>query len=343
MQRSQPETYRPPYPAYQAHPPPDRPDYVAGLIIVQARNGADASALLAQVRAMLSFQDAGRPEHFEQADYVDATGAACAILLPYWKTVDDQRAFLERGDFLKLVATPLAGDVGMGVECFNAPTMRLDGNYAIRNVEYGIGRYSEVKEEQYHAYMGSMRDRVPGFLSGESDAGPAPLRQHGEDVQTLGRALTITDLPDNLCYIRSGFAWKNATQEEQTVYMRDMMPVYREGAEYLRDNPEESNCISMRMAETVELDFDSGVQSNAIGWFLTLKDLERWVRTHPRHLAIMRTIMDYMQRFDFKPKLNLGHEVVVIPGGRISAWYNNCHGSTGFLRFFKAIDVECVE
>lgn len=336
MQRSQPDTFKAPYPAYQAHPGTDRPDYVAGLIIVQSRNGADPSQILERVDAILGASAVGLPGHVEQASFTDTAGAVNRVFLPYWKTADAQRAFVERGDFVELVTKPLDGDVGVCAECFSAPTFKLDGAYAIKNIAYGIGRYSDIKDEQFHAYMGSMRDRVPGFLSGESDAEPGALQRRNNGPETLGRALTVTDLPHNLCYIRNVVAWKEANEEEQAVYRRDMLPVYQEGAIYLRDNPEESNCIAMRVADVVDTGVDYGVQSNAIAWFLTLKDLERWVRTHPRHLAIMRTIMNYMEQFNFQPKLNLGHEVIVVPKGGVRAWYNNCHGDTGFLPFFAA-------
>lgn len=274
------------------------------------------------------------PDHVEQVSFDDLQGHTQTLLLPYWKTREDQDAWLARSDWQELIATPLTGDIGLYAECFSAPTRRLDGNYAIANVEYGIGRHSEIKQEQFHGYMGSMRDRVPGFLSGESDGTPGQLREPAKDRETLGKALQSTGLPDNLCYIRSGFAWKDASPEEQEVFMRDMYVVYQEGAQYLSENPTEANCISMRRTDAIQRDFDSGVQSSSISWFLTLKDLERWVRSHPRHLAIMRTIMGYMEKFNFQPKLNLGHEVVVVPEGQITAQYNNCTPDTGFLPFF---------
>jgi hypothetical protein len=118
--------------------------------------------------------------------------------------------------------------------------------------------------------------------------------------------------------------------------MEQMYPVYKDGSDYLSENPLESNCISMRLIDEVRDTFDNGVQSESLGWFLTLKDLESWTHRHPRHLAIMSNIMGYMERFNFKPRLNLGHEVIVVPQGQAAFEYCNCHPDTGFLPFFAS-------
>ena len=67
MKRSQPDSYQPPYPAYQAHPGADRPDYVAGLVAVQARNGATPTNLLAAATVTLSANPTGAVTYFSDA------------------------------------------------------------------------------------------------------------------------------------------------------------------------------------------------------------------------------------------------------------------------------------
>ena len=336
MKRSRPDSYVAPYPAFQAHPGEERPDFVAAVIGIEVHGDGDAEELGARVIASLEASEKGRPDHFERAICEDSAGRSHHFILPYWPSREAQEAWFAEPQWQHLITVARSDGLGLYLEGFSAPTKRLDGNYAISNVQYGIGRHSEIREEKYHAYMGSMRDRVPGFLSGKSDAGDRHLARLASPPAALGQVLEIDSLPDNLCYIRGGFAWKDASPEEQEVYMRDMYGVYREGAEYLRDNPLEAGCIAMRMADTIDVGFDSGLQSNSIGWFISIESLEAWVRAHPRHLKIMNTIMDYMKRFDFKPKLNLGHEVVVVPEGQIRAIYNNCTSATGFLPFFES-------
>jgi len=335
-ERSKPADYQPPYPAYSRRPSPDMPDVVLALFAVQVHRGdADGKGVESAIQQLLNREAEGRPLHVDKSRFVDAQGAENVIFMPYWATKDVQALFWKRSDVVAFVQAPMSGGVGWWVESFHAPATSLDANYAISDVRYGIGRHSEMEVEQYHAYMGSMRDRVPDYLHGKADAQPGQLQLLDNPPQSIGATIRLSSLPDKLCFIRSGFAWKDALAEEQEAYMRDMLPVYEEGANYLRDNPLESNCISMRMTDELNEEFDTGVQSNSIGWFLSLKDLERWVRSHPRHLAIMKTIMGYMARFNFKPKLNLGHEVIVVPQGQLTCIYANCHAQTGFLPYFR--------
>ncbi|MEM6833184.1 MAG: phenylacetaldoxime dehydratase family protein [Pseudomonadota bacterium] len=333
MQRSKPNTYTPPYPAFQQLQPSTQPDFVMAMLGVQTKTAE--RTLFSNLLDCLEQTGAGQPLHIEYGQQDDAQGFQNDILMPYWRTREDMEDFFGRNDVIRLLKTPLTGTVGLWAEQLAAPTTALDANNARPDVDYGIARYSEPKEEQYHAYMGSMRDRVPDFLAGTSDAEPLGLTRQAKR-QTHGAVLEITDLPHNLCFIRGAFAWQEAGQEEQEAYLEKMWPVYRDGAEYLRDNPIESGCISMRMIEEKPLHQNTGIQSGILGWFLTLTELERWTRSHPRHLAIMKTIMAYMKEFAFKPKLHLGHEVVVVPQGQAKMVYNNCHEDTGFLPFFPS-------
>ena len=333
--RSKPDSYQPPYPAFQAHQPADRPNIVMAMLGVQAAPGVNGAPQLLQLLALCAADLDGKPLHVEQGWHIDAAGYRNDVLMPYWAMAADMKAFFARADVTALLDTPLIGDIGLWRESLAAPTTALDGNYARPDVRYGIARYSEMKEEQYHAYMGSMRDRVPDYLAGKADGGQEQIARQ-DPPNSFGIVLEVTGLPRNLCFIRGAFAWNEAGTDEQQVFMEKMWPVYKEGAEYLRDNPIESNCISMRMIEEAPLGYDNGVQSEVLGWFLTLADLERWTRYHPRHLAIMKTIMSYMQQFNFKPKLNLGHEVIVVPEGGAVMRYNNCHPETGFLPFFPS-------
>lgn len=333
--RSKPDSFQPPYPAFQQHQKPDRPDIVMAMIGVQSPSKDGGAELFEYLHAMLTRREAGQAEHVEAAWHQDVMRHYNHILMPYWKTRQDMAAFCTRPDVVALLKTPLEGEIGLWAEQIAAPTTALDANNARPDVRYGIARNSEPKEEQYHAYMGSMRDRVPDFLSGKSN-GHAQALKRRPDAASRGAVLEITDLPHNLCFIRGAFSWNQAEAAEQRVFLEKMWPVYEEGADYLRDNGEESGCISMRMAQDIQLADDTGIQSEVLGWFTCLEELERWTRHHPRHLAIMKNIYAYMEQFHFKPKLHMGHEVMVIPQDGADMIYNNCHHETGFLPFFSS-------
>lgn len=335
MKRSRPDSFQAPYPAFQSHFPPDQPDFVMAMIGVQSAPGADGRALRQRLCGLFSADAAGKPQHLEHAEHTDAFGYRNEVILLYWRTRADQAAFWARADIAGWMAEPLTGPVGWWRESLVAPITALDGNYATGDARYGAGRHVEQKPEQFHSYYGSMRDRVPDYLAGKADGASGTLVA-STLADSFGKRLRITDLPDQLCFIRGGFGWDKARPDEQQSFIEDMLPVFKRGADYLRDNPEESRCISMRFLDEVDTGLDNGVQVEINGWFLTLKDLEQWTHHHPTHQAIFQGVFVYMRKFNFEPLLNLGHEVAVVPAGGLVAEYANCHPRTGFLRFFPA-------
>ena len=338
MARSRPDTYQPPYPAYQSHFPENRPEYVMAMIGIQSKDASAGEDMVRDILDLLLAEKDAKPEHVERGQQFDAYGFHNDVLLPYWHTREDMEGFWKRADVKAWLETPLANDVGWWRECVTAPVTSLDGNYSLENIDYGIGRYVEQKVEQFHAYFGSMRDRVADFVAGLADGEEGQI-QRKKEVDSRGKRIRVNNLPDKLCFIRGPFGWDRATPEEQQAFIEDMLPVFKTGADYLRDNPMDANCISMRFLEEVDMGLDNGTQVEILGWFLTLKDLERWTHHHPTHLAIYNGVFKYMKRFNFEAKLNLGHEVAVIPTGGALLEYCNCHPNTGFLPFFECEEV----
>jgi hypothetical protein len=347
MQRSRPDDFSPPYPAYTSHYPSDQREYVMAQVGVQSaapRDGGgqgapsgDGTALLDRIQRLARATGSGRPQHFERARHIDAEGYRNEVVILYWKRSEDMSCFWERGDVRAWLEEPLTGPVGWWRECLRAPIGSLDANYSIEKATWGSGRYVPQVEEQFHGYYGSMRDRTPDFLAGKADGQPGQLLALPK-VDSLGMRLRV-QAPDKVCFIRGAFGWDQALPEEQRAFMDDMFPVYRAGADFLRDNPLETNCISARALEHVPAGESSFVQAETIAWFLTLADLERWTHHHRTHAAIYGGVFKLMHRFDFRMRLNLGHEVAVVPGGHALLEYCNCHPKTGFLPFFPAVPV----
>lgn len=338
MQRSRPDTYQPPYPAYQSHFPGDRPEYVMAMIGVQSEDTNSGKEMSERILALLTRDASARPAHVERGVQNDAFGFTNDIFIPYWHTRQAMSEFWKRPDVREWLETPLSGDVGWWRESIVAPVTSVDGSHSVGNIRYGIGRYVEQKVEQFHGYFGSMRDRVTDFLAGSADGETGQIRCN-DQLASAGKRLRITRVPDRLCFIRAPFGWDQATPEEQQAFIDDMLPVFKAGADYLRDNPMDANCVSMRFLDEIDMGLDNGAQVEVLGWFLTLKDLEQWTHHHPTHLAIYNGVFKYMERFDFQAKLNLGHEVVVVPQGGALLEYCNCHPKTGFLPFFESEEV----
>ncbi|MEM9750212.1 MAG: phenylacetaldoxime dehydratase family protein [Pseudomonadota bacterium] len=335
MKKSKPENFEPPYDAYTSVYPAEQVDITLAMVGVQFKpdDDAEATKLLDEITNSM---DAGAqsPLHVERAREFDAFGYVNDILLGYWRHEADHAAWRESPDVLAWRKTPRSGAVGLWFEAFTAPTDNLDPNYSLEDIQWGSGRHTEQKWERYHSYFGSMRDRIPKGHSGELDPEDRELMDRAR-ADSFKKRLTVT-APDGLCFIRGAFGWEQATDEEQASFIEDMFPVYKTGAHYLRDHPKETNCISLRFSSETENGLRNGVQHESLGWFMSLKDLERWAHSHPTHLAIFKGTFDYMNKHSFNPKLNLGHEVFIVPAGRSLLEYVNCHPQTGFLRFFEA-------
>ncbi|KAJ4002555.1 hypothetical protein NW752_012476 [Fusarium irregulare] len=279
----------------------------------------------------------GRPLHVERAEYVDLDGYQNHILMPYWTDADHMNKFLGRHDFEVWRRAPRTGSVGWWMESLWGDTDFTDMSFANKSL-CGVARHTEHQEMQYHGYMRSMRDRVPGYLARDADGIPSKLvrRQH---VKSKGRHLIIQDLPHNLCYIRAAFGYKHAPQEQQEAFHELMMLVLADATRYLTDNPVDSGCFSMRRVKEVHAGFDNETQDEVLGWFLTLQDLERWTEHHPSHLKILRESAAFHKRLNYQAVINQGHEVFVTPQGQVHCEYVNCHPNTGFLPYFPARDI----
>lgn len=330
QRRSRPDTFRPPYDAHTTIFPEDWPDYVLGQFGIQAPPEADLSAVMAGLERSLGEHPAAL--HFERVREIDAQGYLNEVYLAYWKSGEDYRAWLANPAVAAYLNQPLDGPIGIWRESIVAPVTHLDPNGVLKVRRWGIGRHLDHEWERYHGYYGSMRDRMPLGHSPEIEGEDTPLVLQ-PPANSRGRRLRVNP-PHNLCYVRGTFGWKEAPEEEQRVFVEEMLPVYHRGAGFIRDNSVDVSCISARIADEVDLEPHNGLQAETLAWFTSLKALEKWTHNHPTHNAIYGKMVEIGKRFNFDLHLDLGHEVVVVPAGGADIEYNNCHPETGFLRFF---------
>lgn len=339
MQRSRSSDYEPPYPAYQSHFDSGRPDYVMAMVGVQSVETSSGMELSNRILHLFNRDHSSKPDHVERCiQSCDGFGYHNDVFIAYWTDKTDMSEFWERTDVRSWLEEPCDGDIGWWRECMVAPVSSLDGNASIGNIRYGVGRYVKQELEQFHAYFGSMRDRVVDYLSGAADGEEGRICD-GQENESFGKRLRISNPPDKLCFIRGPFGWDKADTAQQQDFIDDMLPVFKRGADYLRDNPMDSNCVSMRFLQEVDMGLNNGVQVEVLGWFLTLKDLENWTHHHPTHKAIYRGVFEYMRKYNFEARLNMGHEVVVVPAEGVTLEYCNCHPKTGFLPFYASAPV----
>ena len=330
--RSRPETFQPPYDAHTSIFPEEWRDYVMGQFAVQIADGADGRELGRALDQALT--QSPHPLHVERVNSTDEKGYVNEVRMAYWRNAADYADWRANPAVAEFLERPLEGPVGLWREVIVAPAANVDPTGGAARHLWGVGRHLKQVWERYHAYYGSMRDRMPDGRSPEIEGQDFELRPR-TDVVSLGRRLTV-DLPHNLCFIRNVSGWRNCPPEVRQTFIDELLPVYEAGARYLRDHPAEVSCISARLSSVVDEDPPTGLDSETLAWFTSLAALEAWTHRHPTHAAIFRKAQEIAVRYNFEANLDLGHEVVVVPRGGVEAEYNNCHPETGFLRFFAS-------
>jgi hypothetical protein len=334
--KRRPPDFENPYPAFIATFP-ERHDHVTlaqiGVQSPGAGEGEDAVALRSAIERSLSGEHA--PDLRDRCRHVDAQGRLNEVVLAYWR---------ERSAYDAWAGGPARawsdevpdGETGWWRETFTAPLDQLETSYSNAASRWGVGGTMPKAVNEFHSYFGAMRDRIAAAeddgLPGELAALPAPRPADGR-----GRLVTVR-APEHLCFIRTVQGWSGCPEPERRHYLERMDPVYRQGADFLRDHPEETGCVSARMVDVVAAGSDEmGIQTQTLAWFTSLAALERWTHSHPTHLAILAAFGELAERFAPDIHVLLGHEVYVPSGDQVTLEYANCHGSTGFLPFADAM------
>jgi len=329
MTKLTPPDWKPPYPAFVAEGGTEHLSLCQ--IAVQAPTAAAGADDFSALTALLE-GNAG-VLHIEHAYHEDGEGFHNDIQLVYWKTPESFAKWRADEAVDAFMGRERDNDVGVWMEALSAPAGHFETSYSTGTAHWGISRHRSTHEDPIHAYYGAMRDRIEAAEDGGLPGAIGRLNRELRS-QTRGCHLSV-ELPENLCFIRTVQGWSACSKEERDFFMEHTYPVYQRGVEYLRTHPLETNCISARLV----IDANHGPdqpQSETLAWFLSLTDLEAWTWNHPTHAAIFNTFMKHAENFNFDVNILLGHEVLVLPKNCVHAEYNNCHHSTGFLRFFEA-------
>jgi aldoxime dehydratase len=177
-----------------------------------------------------------------------------------------------------------------------------------------------------------MRDRIrlsakDDLKNVESVETPLPAQ-----IQDNGKRVLVTP-PENMCAIRSGQNWSFCDADEKAYYLKNMHPVLQEGMSYLRDNPRETRCYSLRFVDNKDSSWETLEQSFGLGYSTDVYAFEDWAKSHPTHLAIFGGFMEMVETFGEELKLRLWHEVTLLPRDDCEFEYIACHPKTGLLSY----------
>ncbi len=322
--RRVPDEYVPPYPGFVARYDPAVTRVVMAYFGIQY--GADRvpadRALCDLARA---FATDGGPAHWDRAHWVDERGANNLQVAAYWTEPARFDAwFPAHGQDWARV--PRAG-IGTFLEIVKPGIERFETVYGHRSRSEGIGvlAASISGDVMEHAYWGAARDRFP---ASQVDA----LHSTDDPVLMRDGAHVTVRAPQALCLIRSGQDWGDTADDERAMYVDDMEPILRRGMEFLRDDGRAVGCYSNRYATIEDSSGRLIEKSYGMSWWKNLAALERWAESHPTHIAIFASAINYFTTLGKRASLRLYHEVSVTGPDDQHFEYLNCHDGTGLLR-----------
>ncbi len=331
-----PSGWEPPYPAWSAEAASDTSKVVIGCYgVLVAKN--DPAARIDALRTF--FEAPNGPQNVEWGRFTDRAGCNTDVAIAYWPNAALFDSWQSESGFGEWWLDPerVVDSSGRFREVMRIPVGRLETIFSSKHLE-GVakGGHRLAGPIKKHAYWGAMRDRIPESARNRFESA------HGSKMPQLLRGPTRgtrrrIQVPKNLAVIRSGQNWADCAEAELKTYQEFVHPVLIAGLEFLRDNPLDTGCCEMRFVNESTSEGKPLQKSHGLGYFLTLAHLERWVSSHPTHLAIYDRFMEMVEKHNFQLNIKLWHEVAVLPAKDQEFEYINCHSETGLLPYFDSI------
>lgn len=324
-----PAGWDPPAPAWQSAWQDQETPLVTAVFGIQEENPASLDAWAAQ-----SLSGVHAPFATERGAYVDRFGISNHLYVCYWrKPAYDQWWSLAAHSGWWRDGERVADQAGYWREIFTMPFDRLETLHSTTS-PHGIGVSADQMDGPImeHGYPGGMRDRIPKSEHSDlrnADGMAAPLDARSTDG---GRRVVVTP-PENMCVIRSGQNWGFCNSEQRGWYLEKLHPVLLEGMRYLRDNPQETNCYSLRFVDRKDDSWGAMDQSFGLGYATDVHAFEQWAKSHPTHLAIFDGFLQMVDTFGAELQLRLWHEVTALPREGCEFEYIGCHPGTGLLDY----------
>ena len=331
--KSMPEGFEPPVPAWAADWTDGVDQLTSAFFGIQ---GEETPEWKAWVGGTLYSQTDSAPQLVERAVFADAEGVTNHVYLAYWRNGQFPNWWQRAG-----VASWWADDArtdedaGYWREVSVVAPDRIETLHSSPS-SHGIARLASELEGPIpeHGYPGAARDRIPvsGAVSLE---GIATIDRLDATVTARGRRVAVVP-PKNMCIIRSGQDWEHCDDEERHFYLTEVAPSLCAGMDYLRDNPDESRCLSMRLMQSTDDNNERLNETFGLGYGLDIHAFEDWAKSHPTHLRIFGQFITHAEKFGENMRLRLWHEVSVVAADGTDFEYIGCHPRTGLLPYVTA-------
>lgn len=272
------------------------------------------------------------PNHHDYSQYRDQKGIATLIATAYWTDPDRYLAWASSTPVAAWWNDPTHKSAPQGYfwEAFRVSKDHSE-TIAFTDPIRGLSAcpMHSLQQVEESGYWGAARDRIPASafdeLLGENTA---PIA-YAERQNTRGQLINV-NVPKNTCIIRSGVSWSDCGEEQLNSFNKNIRPKLDLGMSYLRDNPVEARCLSLRQLKVIDANGIAAPEEYSMGHFQSLAHLEKWAHEHPTHLAIYNRALAERTKFQDKLELRTYHEVFVL-NEATDFRYLNCHGKTGLL------------
>lgn len=327
---SKPQNHAPAIQRYSSHVPTTVTQLQ--VLVFGVQFGADQTAAEAEFlsHANALFDNSNGPCHRDFARFTDPQQYRNTFAVAYWQDVTAYTRW--RADAMRWWDTldPAVVDVGYWLETFEIPVEYRE-TIAFKEYIRGLSAcpMAHIEPMDESGYWGAARDRIPASCYDRFD--PAPNAAiHLDDTFSSKQRRVRT--PSHIAVIRSGVSWLDCGQEQLDSYRANIAPKLDTGMEYLRQNPEQTGCYSLRQVDCIGDRGETTQEAYSLGYFLSLEHLERWSKEHPTHLAIYTRAQAERRKYQERLELRTYHEVYVVKDEAVFE-YINCHNRTGLIPF----------
>ncbi|MGF6758094.1 phenylacetaldoxime dehydratase family protein [Paraburkholderia sp. GAS42] len=304
---------------------------------VQARGESDMRESGFFEWADAAMQGKYAPASIDHSSFTDDAGSNNRVVTAYWIDSGSFNAWQieQRRDGWWESGSRESGKCGFWREMLTVPVDRVETIYW-EDYRANLGAILPVEPTPYCGYFGAMRDRIPLAACDrlETDATDALSRPSSD--QRIGARRWFVHPPHNLAMIRSASFWGNCDDEQKADYDEKLRDPLARGMDFLRTNPIETGCCSLRFLQTLDLEQKPVPETHAYGYFLSLEHMEGWAEGHASHKAIFDAAIARYSKYGPSNQLRTWHEVYVLPSYGQHFEYINCHNRTGILPWFKA-------
>ena len=272
------------------------------------------------------------PGAFDHSRFFDGQGFINHVWVCYWTSRERFEGWRHSRTYTDFWDTKerTAEDFGYWREEMSIP---IDRQEAVYFGDYIVGIAScesvNLVKSFSSGYYGSMRDRIPsGKIDGPDEPLAAPILHDSAHAR-------IQVHPDEfVAMIRSGQYWKHCHGEQREHYFDQLQPAVNTGMDFLRDNPVETGCCSVRYMQNCDVSGKLAEEGTALAYFKTIDNMETWAKSHTSHEKIYVVAKQQLMKKDFIRQLRTYHEVAVLPDYGQFFEYCNCQPMTGLLPYF---------